>query len=175
MHAQLPDDDDPPEIIRLLPLDASHDKIPPNKNATPVAGEKSLAEMAEDMENRRFNAVVCERSSADQCDKIAQDRSCVEHTVRTLKGVVGASSDDASAAGTDEEGTEEETDYEAVQQHGHVRQPRSDVVPDNHKSKGDEMIANGDENVKIERIAVKTGNHLVEKIESVYFGAAYVF
>lgn len=55
----LPDDDAPLEMIRLLPLDASHDKILPNKNATPVAGEKSLAAMGKDLETRRFNALVC--------------------------------------------------------------------------------------------------------------------
>jgi hypothetical protein len=117
-----------------------------------------MAEMAKDMEHRRFNAVVCERSGADECDKIAQDRSCVEQTVRQLKRMVDPSSDDASAAGTDDEGTEDETDNEAVQQQGEK-----------------EHIASGDENVKIERLAVKTGNHLIDKFESVYFGTAYAF
>ena len=83
----LPEDDIPPEIIRMLPADNSHDKLQPNKNATPVVGAKSEHDISEEMENRRINAVVCERSCHDAYDKIAQDRACVEHTVRKLKNV----------------------------------------------------------------------------------------
>ena len=61
----LPVDDVPPEIIRMLPCDGAHDKLQPNKNATPVAGEKSMEDMAEDLDTRRLNAVACERSSHD--------------------------------------------------------------------------------------------------------------
>ena len=88
---ELPDDDMPPELIRLLPVknDSSLDKILSNKNATLVVGGKSLEEMAKDLDNSRFDAVVCERSSVDERDKIAQNRSCLEHTVRKLKGLVG--------------------------------------------------------------------------------------
>ena len=32
----LPENDIPPEIVRLLPLDNAHDKLQPHKNATPV-------------------------------------------------------------------------------------------------------------------------------------------
>ena len=35
----LPENDIPPEIVRLLPLDNAHDKLQPNKNATPVRTE----------------------------------------------------------------------------------------------------------------------------------------
>ena len=38
----VPENDVPPEIIRMLPLDKkSMDKLQPNKNATPVVGEQS--------------------------------------------------------------------------------------------------------------------------------------
>ena len=76
----LPVDDAPPEIIRMLPCDGAHEKLQPNKNATPVVGEKSMEDMAEDLDTCRFNAVVCERSCHDEYDKIAQDRACVEYT-----------------------------------------------------------------------------------------------
>ena len=81
----LPEDDVPPEMIRMLPLDGSHEDLQPNKNATPVVGFKPPEKTGEDMEMRRFNAVVCERSCHDQYDKIAQDRHCIEHTVRKLQ------------------------------------------------------------------------------------------
>jgi hypothetical protein len=35
----LPENDIPPEIVRLLPLDNAHDNLQPNKNATPVRRE----------------------------------------------------------------------------------------------------------------------------------------
>ena len=92
-----------------------------------------------------------------------------------MKGLVEPGSDGASASGTDEEGTDEETDNEAEQDNGNLRQPSSDVVPDNNDAKGEERIASGDENVKIERIAVKTGKHLIDQFESVYFGTAFAF
>ena len=55
-----------------------------------------MEDMAEDSDMRRLNAVVCERSCHDEYDKIAQDRSCVEHTVRKLKRMVDPDCDDTS-------------------------------------------------------------------------------
>ena len=40
---ELPEDDLPPEIIRMLPPDKAHDKLQPNKNATPVVGKVSYS------------------------------------------------------------------------------------------------------------------------------------
>ena len=111
----------PPEIIRMCPLDAPHDKMLPNKNATPVVGEKSLAELAEDMDNRRWNAVVCERSSRDEGDIVAQNRSSLEHIVRTLQRWEGPGSDDGSAPCSDGEGAGEETEDDAEHRQGDVR------------------------------------------------------
>ena len=105
----LPVDDAPPEIIRMLPFDGAHEKLQPNKNATPVAGFKADEDMAEHLDTLRFNAVVCERSSHDQYDKIAQDRSCVEHTVRMLKDVINLDSDEASADGQEDETSNDES------------------------------------------------------------------
>ena len=81
----LPVDDVPPEIIRLLPLDGAHDKMQPNKNATPVSGEGSLDQMRKNFDVPRYNAVVHEKSSLDEGDEPAQVRACVEHIVRLIK------------------------------------------------------------------------------------------
>ena len=89
----LPEDDVPPEIIRLLPLDGAHDKLQPNKNATPVSGEGSLDDVRKNLEVLRYNAVVNERSSLDEGDEPAQVRACVEHTVRKLHQAVDGADD----------------------------------------------------------------------------------
>lgn len=123
---KLPENDVPPEMIRLLPLDASHDKILPNKNATPVVGEESLVGLAEDMESRRMNAVVCERSCEDEGDAVAQSRSSVEQTASNLKAL--------TEPDTDDDGTDDDIRDEA-------------------------LTRNDEGNVKMERIAVKTGHH----------------
>ena len=81
-------DDVPPEIIRLLPLDVAHDKMQPNKNATPVSGEGSLDQVRKNFDVLRYNAVVNAKSSFDEGDEPAQVRACVEHTVRKLNQAV---------------------------------------------------------------------------------------
>ena len=81
----LPENDIPPEIVRLLPLDNAHDKLQPNKNATPVRREGSLDEVQKNLSVLRMSAVVFEKSTFDAGDEPAQVRACVENTVRKLK------------------------------------------------------------------------------------------
>ena len=50
----------------MLPVDQAHEKLQPQKMATPTSREKSMEDMAEDFAKRRMNAVVCERSSYDE-------------------------------------------------------------------------------------------------------------
>ena len=84
----LPEDDVPPEIVRLLPLDGAHDKMQPNKNATPVSGEGSLDQVRKNVDVLRLNAIVNEKTRLDEGDEPAQVRACVEHTVRKLNQAV---------------------------------------------------------------------------------------
>lgn len=80
----LSENDVPAEIIRLLPLDEAHDSLQPNKNATPVQGEISLAEVRQDIEYTRMNGVVGEASSSSVGDDSAQLRACLGLTARKL-------------------------------------------------------------------------------------------
>ena len=57
----LPENDIPPEIVRLLPLDSAHDKLQPNKNATPVRREGRLDEVEKNLSVLRMSAVVSEK------------------------------------------------------------------------------------------------------------------
>ena len=36
-------------------------------------------------------------------------------------------------------------------------------------------VASGDDDAQIERVGVKTGNHLIDQFDPVYFGVAYSF
>ena len=58
----LPENDIPPEIVRLLPLDNAHDKLQPNKNATPVRREGRLDEVLKNLSVLRMSAVVYEKT-----------------------------------------------------------------------------------------------------------------
>lgn len=58
----MPENDIPLEIVRLLPLDNAHDKLQPNKNATPVRRESSLDEVQKNWSVLRMNAVVSENT-----------------------------------------------------------------------------------------------------------------
>ena len=78
----LPENDIPPEIVRLLPLDNAHDKLQPNKNATPVRREGSLDDVQKNLSVLRMSAVVSEKSTFDAGDEPAQVRACAESTVR---------------------------------------------------------------------------------------------
>ena len=171
----LPEDDVPPEIIRMLPIDGAHEKLQPNKNATPVVGEKSEEDLAKDLQLRRLNAVVCERSSHDQYDKVAQDRSCVEHTVRKLKGLIGPNSDESSTEGKDDEASDEDSAIDEIVLHEDASQRGSREAADSKASKEKENDAGDDKDARLECIGVETGSHLIDQFESVYFGIAFSF
>ena len=108
---------------------------------------------------RRFSAVVCERSSHDQYDKIAQDRSCIEHTVRKLKGLIGPDGDDASAEGLGEESSDDESGNQEAERLGNASQRGDNGVSEIKDTKEEDAVASSDEDAQIERIGVKTGNH----------------
>ena len=174
----LPEDDIPPEIIRMLPFDGAHDQLQPNKNATPVVGSKSENDIAEELETRRFNAVVCERSSYDEYDKVAQDRACVERTVKKLKKSVEPVSDEDSATNLDDETSEDESSNNTawLLRCRQERRGQSSEHGDNVKNIEEEQdVENDDTCAQIERIGVKTGNHLIDQFEPAYFGTAHAF
>ena len=52
--------------------------------------------MADYLETRRMNAVVCERSTYDEFDRIAQDRVSVEFAVRKLTDITAIDEDISS-------------------------------------------------------------------------------
>ena len=124
----------------------------------------------------RLNAVVCERSSHDQYDKVAQDRACLEHVVRQLKkGSIDLGSDDASVEGQDAETSDDESANEGAGRRDNASQCGGDGVSETKNAKEEESVAAGDDDAQIERIGVKTGNDLIDQFESVYFGTAFSF
>ena len=76
--AGLPDNDVPPEIVRLLPLDKAHNELQPNKNATPVQGAVDYDEIGKEMACTRISGVVGEASSSYMGDDAARVRSVLQ-------------------------------------------------------------------------------------------------
>ena len=64
----LPEHGIPPEVIRLLPNDSSHDKLQIQKAATPVEGRHKPEEAARMIAEQRPNHVVLEKSSDEGMD-----------------------------------------------------------------------------------------------------------
>ena len=80
------ENDVPLETIRLLPQDASLDKIEMQKHTTPVPIAKSVEEAAEMIETKKINAVVNERSTEDEVDINARSTQyCLTRYCRIIK------------------------------------------------------------------------------------------
>ena len=83
---QLPEDGIPPEIVRLLPHDASLDKILIQKAAAPVDGRGSLETAGARLDKSKPNAVVEEQSGCDDADINAQRIAAVRSFAERLTG-----------------------------------------------------------------------------------------
>ena len=117
----LPENDIPPEIVRLLPLDNAHDKVQPHKNATPVRRGGSLEQVQNNLSVLRMNAVVSEKSTFDEGDEPAQARACVDNTVRKLKRDVvrgDTTSEDEDIIGDSADAAASRTDNVVVERVG---------------------------------------------------------
>ena len=64
----LPERGIPAEVIRLLPNDASHDKLQIQKAATPVEGRHPVEQASDMIKEQRPNSVVLEKSSEEGLD-----------------------------------------------------------------------------------------------------------
>ena len=66
--AALPENDVPPEMIRLLQEDDLLEKIEVQTHQTPIPISKSVEEASHMLETKKMNAVVNERSTEDEVD-----------------------------------------------------------------------------------------------------------
>ena len=82
----LPEDGVPPEIVRLLPHDGDLDKILIQKAATPADGRGSVEEAGRRLSQAQPNAVVLEKSGADETDINAQRIEALRHISEQLTG-----------------------------------------------------------------------------------------
>ena len=81
---ELPEEGVPPEVMRLVPLDNSLEKIQMQKAATPVPRPDGLQEAADILNSTKANAVVCEKGSFDEGDINAQRIEAVRSFVQRL-------------------------------------------------------------------------------------------
>ena len=89
--ARLPEDGIPTELVTLLPNDHGYDKLRMQKAATPVEGmQPTLDEAAARFAQDRPNAVVLERSSAEESDVKVRQASALKTLVDMLDSRVDA-------------------------------------------------------------------------------------
>ena len=82
--AALPENDVPPEVIRLLPEDDLLNKIKKQKHATPTPIARTVEEACAILETTKMNAVVNERSSEDHVDINARHNDVLQDIVGKL-------------------------------------------------------------------------------------------
>ena len=81
----LPEDDVPPEVVALLQSDGSLDQIERQKVATPCAAPGTVEEAAVELDMRRPNSVVLERSGHEAIDYEAQRIAAVRALAETAE------------------------------------------------------------------------------------------
>ena len=74
----LHDHDEPPEIVRLLPLDKLQDNIEVQKSATPAPTPASVEEACALLEMKKQNAVENEKRCQDEVDISAQRNAVLQ-------------------------------------------------------------------------------------------------
>ena len=97
--ANLPVNGIPPELVSLLPNDKGFEKMRVQKAATPVEGMASTLEAAANrFKHDRPNAVVLERSAAEEGDVKVRQASALKSLVEMLDGKVASENTDTGAS-----------------------------------------------------------------------------
>ncbi|CAE8714602.1 unnamed protein product [Polarella glacialis] len=94
--ASLPEDGVPPEIVRLLPVDDTLDKIQVQKAATPVDLASDLTTVANRLSTQIPNAVVNELSSSAEADLNDQRTAALHAVTHELQGGIGDGTNEAA-------------------------------------------------------------------------------
>ena len=95
--------------------------------------------------------------------------------MRKLKGLIDSNCDESSSEGQDDEASDGESANGETGRRENASQRGGREASDSKASKEKESEAGDDKDARIECIGVKTGNHLIDQFESVYFGIAFSF
>ena len=147
---ELPVNGVPAHILKLLPCDDTLDKIQIQKAATPVPGRSEVEDAALRLAQLKPNGVVLEQSSYDEADINAQRIAAIRNFASRLNVL----------------------EPDAVDS--------EDEVPSSKRQKlsiGDAQIISEEHKhvKKVERLAVSTGNTMIDEFEPWYFGVAFPF
>eukprot|EP00959_Pyramimonas_sp_CCMP1952_P223071 4663617-Pyramimonas_sp.AAC.2 len=170
---ELPENDVPAEIMRLVPLDDALDKIQMQKAATPVPRPDGLQEAADILDSTKGNAVVVEKSSFDEGDINSQRIEALRSFVQRLdEDCVHDGADNTSSDSGDNAGCEEHAEKRA-----RVREPEGAGVRTSSREGAETHMAEGAmrEGKRVDRLRVRTGNTMMDQFEPWYFGVAFAF
>ena len=92
-----------------------------------------------------------------------------------MKGVINVDGDVASTDGEGDKASDDESANEELECLGDAMKSEDPKVRDMKNVKDAVGVASGDENAQVERIGVKTSNHLIDQFEHAYFGIAFSF
>ena len=171
----LPDEGVPPEVMRMVPLDDSLEKIQMQKAATPVPRPDGLHDAADILNSTKANAVVCEKSSFDEGDINAQRIEAIRSFVQRLDGACIHTGSDETSNSSEEDGSGE------VAGRTRKRSRRGDGIstklnePALVASEQHALLQARGEGKRVDRIRVRTGNTMIDQFEPWYFGVAFAF
>jgi hypothetical protein len=158
-------------LAKLIPYDDLLDKIQVAKKTTPVPGRVDLDTVASRLAVARPNGVVLEKSSNDEGDIQAQ-RIAALRSFASKYAKVAAASDEEGDDEDVEEGSSADFGRAAGESAAKRRKALQRAVSDGDAEKI--TRAHGVAR-KVERLAMSTGNAMIDKFEPWYFGVAFPF
>ena len=175
---KLPEHGVPPEIVHLLPHDDLLDKIQVQKAATPVGGRADLPVAAQTLAQTQPNAVLLEKNSFDEADINAQRIAAIRHFADRL-------CDDATEPTPSPTGPQR-GGGPSVQKQARVETQtvqstdgqKNAAVPGATGGKSSASSGVNEESSagrRVERVAVITGNVMIDQFKPWYFGVAFPF
>jgi hypothetical protein len=158
-------------LAKLIPYDDLLDKIQVAKNATPVPGRADLDTIARRLAVTRPNGVVMEKSSNDEADIQAQRITALRHFARKFaKGV-----EDSDSGGDDNEAEGRGITDSSRAAGGSGKKPRRAKAAAVSDGDAEKIILEHGAAKKVERLAIGTGNKMIDQFEPWYFGVAFPF
>ena len=170
---ELPEHGVPPEIAKLLPYDALLDNIQVQKQATPVAARQPLEELAEAFKYLKPNGVVLEKSGSDEGDINAQRIAAIQHLKEELeKGEVREPAEQVCTHAASPQAWPQTAPGLKESALGKSSNARCKEINGQRDDPVEQEIEGGR---KVERLAVITGNQLIDQFQPWYFGIAFAF
>ena len=172
---ELPVEGVPPEVMRMVPLDDSLEKIQMQKAATPVPRPDGLQDAADILSSTKANAVVCEKSSFDEGDINAQRIEALRCFVQRLDDACIHERSDETSNSSEEDGGEEEAGRTRKRSRRDDETAAELNEPALTATEQDAVLQARGQGKRVDRVRVRTGNTMIDQFEPWYFGVAFAF